>query len=157
MVEKAAPKVSRKLKDKWRLKEWYSILAPDMFDRVQIGESLTDDPEKLKNRVVEITAQDLTGDFTKMHIKLHFKVNEVKNNEAITEFVMQNLTSDYVRRLARRKRTRIEGTFNVSTRDKVILRVKPMAITEQRITSSQRSSIRKIMYDELVKIASETL
>jgi small subunit ribosomal protein S3Ae len=106
---------------------------------------------------VEITAQDVTGDFTKMHIKLYFKVNEVKNNEARTFFFKQDLTNDYVRRLARRKRTRIEGTFDVSTMDRAKLRVKPMAITEQRVTSSQRSSIRRIMGGELKKIASETL
>ncbi len=129
MVDKAAAKASRKLKDKWRMKDWYTIMAPEMFNRAQIGETLSDDPKKLVDRVIEITAQDLTGDFTKMHIKLHFKIDDVKNQEAHTYFFKQELTSDYERRLARRKRTRIEGTFNVTTRDKAVLRIKPMAIT----------------------------
>lgn len=157
MVEKSAAKASRKLKDKWKMKELYSIIAPEMFDKAQMGETLSDDPKKLINRIIEITAQDLTGDFTKMHIKLHFKIDEVKKNEAKTSFFKQELTSDYERRLARRKRTRIEGTFDVTTRDKVKLRVKPMAITEQRVSSSKQSSIRRLMSDELKKIAGKTL
>jgi small subunit ribosomal protein S3Ae len=157
MVQKAVPKASRKLKDKWRTKEWYSILAPDMFERVKIGETFTDDPQKLIGRNVEITAQDLTGDFTKMHIKLHFRIDDIREKEAYTSFLKQNLTSDYMRRLARRKRTRIEETFVVMTKDYVQLRIRPVAITEQRIQSSNQSSIRKVMHEELNKAASELL
>jgi small subunit ribosomal protein S3Ae len=157
MVQKAVPKTSRKIKDKWRTKDWYSILAPDMFDRAKIGETLSDDPQKLIGRIVEVTAQDLTGDFTKIHIKLHFRVDEIRENEAHTSFLRQDLTSDYVRRLARRKRTRIEETFLVTTRDKMDLRIRPVAITEQRIQSSNQSSLRKVLGEELKKIASESL
>jgi small subunit ribosomal protein S3Ae len=157
MVQKTAPKMSRKIKDKWRTKDWYTILAPDMFDRAKIGETLSDDPQKLIGRVVEVTAQDLTGDFTKIHIKLHFRVDEIREKDAHTSFLKQDLTSDYVRRMARRKRTRIEETFLVTTRDKVELRIRPVAITEQRIQSSNQSSLRKALGDELKKIASESL
>lgn len=157
MVQKAVPKTSRKIKDKWRTKDWYAILAPDMFDRAKIGETLSDDPQKLIGRIIEVTAQDLTGDFTKIHIKLHFRVDEIREKEAHTSFLKQDLTSDYMRRMARRKRTRIEETFIVTTKDKVDLRIRPVAITEQRIQSSNQSSLRKALGDELQKIASESL
>jgi small subunit ribosomal protein S3Ae len=157
MVQKAVAKTSRKIKDKWRTKDWYTILAPDMFDRAKIAETLSDDPQKLIGRIIEVTAQDLTGDFTKIHIKLHFRVDEIREKEAHTSFMKQNLTSDYVRRMARRKRTRIEETFIVTTRDKIDLRIRPVAITEQRIQSSNQSALRKALGEELKKIASESL
>ncbi len=156
MVQKAVAKTSRKIKDKWRTKDWYTIIAPDMFDRAKIGETLSDDPQKLMGRVVEVTAQDLTGDFTKIHIKLHFRVDEIREKEAHTSFLKQDLTSDYIRRMARRKRTRIEETFIVTTRDKVELRIRPVAITEQRIQTSNQTSLRKALGAELKKIASES-
>jgi small subunit ribosomal protein S3Ae len=128
-----------------------------MFDRAKIGETLSDDPQKLIGRIIEVTAQDLTGDFTKIHIKLHFRIEEIREKEAHTSFLKQDLTSDYVRRMARRKRTRIEETFVVTTRDKIELRIRPVAITEQRIQSSNQSSLRKTLGEELTKMASESL
>ena len=136
---------ARKVKDKWRSKEWYRILAPDMFNSAQIAETLSDEKEKLIGRVTEVTLQDLTGDFSKMHIKLQFKINEVSGFDAHTQFVGHTLTSDYIRRLTRRKHSKTDGVFDVQTKDKALLRVKPMAVTEKRIQVSQQQAIRSIM------------
>jgi len=135
----------RKVKDKWRAKNWYNIYAPEMFSRSQIGETLTDDPQKLLGRVTEVTVQDLTGDFSKMHMKLQFKVNEIKGSDAHTQFVGHDLTSDYLRRLTRRRRTRTDGTFDVYTKEGAFVRVKPMAITDRRIQASKEKAIRRAM------------
>lgn len=144
--EKTAPKpAARKVKDKWRAKEWYKVYAPDMFSKMQIGETLAEEPQKLFGRVVEVTVQDLTGDFSRMHIKLSFQINDVKNYEAFTQFVGHDLTSDYIRRLTRRKRSKIDCSFNVVTRDSFQLSVKPIAVADKRIQSSQQKMMRNIM------------
>src|SRR2546428_9841924 len=96
-------------------------------------------------RITEVTVQDLTGDFSKMHIKLAFKVNHVQGQDALTQFVGHAMTSDYVRRLTRRKRTRTDGTFDVTTNDAWKVRVKPMAIPDRRIQSSKQRVIRTMM------------
>ncbi len=136
---------ARKVKDKWRSKEWYRILAPEMFKNEHIAETLSDEKEKLIGRVTEVTLQDLTGDFSKMHIKLQFKINEVSGFDAHTQFVGHTLTSDYIRRLTRRKHSKTDGVFDVQTKDKALVRVKPMAVTEKRIQVSQQQAIRRIM------------
>ncbi|MBQ7405921.1 MAG: 30S ribosomal protein S3ae, partial [Candidatus Methanomethylophilaceae archaeon] len=64
----------RKVKDKWKAKEWYKVHAPRMFNEAEIGETPSADPEYVLGRTAEVTVQDLTGDFSKMHIKLKFKV-----------------------------------------------------------------------------------
>src|SRR3989442_14786338 len=100
---------ARKIKDRWKAKGWYNLLAPEMFNKQLLGETVADEPGKLRDRIAEVTVQDLTGDFSKMHIKLHFKVHHVQGQDALTEFVGHAMTSDYVRRLTRRKRTRTAG------------------------------------------------
>jgi small subunit ribosomal protein S3Ae len=55
------------------------------------------------------------------------------------------MTSDYIRRLTRRKRTRTDLTVDVTTKDAWRIRVKPMAITDRRIQSSKQRAIRAIM------------
>jgi small subunit ribosomal protein S3Ae len=136
---------ARKVKDRWRSKVWYSIYAPEIFGSDVIGETLADAPEKLDGRVTQITLQDITGDFSQMHVKLHFQVDRIVGLDAHTSFVGHDLTSDYVRRLTRRKHSKMDGVYDVTTLDGFQVRIKPMAITERRIKSSQQDAIRAAM------------
>ncbi len=144
-AEKKSRAAARKIKDKWKAKVWYNLLAPEMFNKQLLGETPTDTPDKLVGRVTEVTVQDLTGDFSKMHIKLQFRVEHVQGQDALTQFIGHDMTSDYIRRLTRRKRTRTDLTVDVTTKDGWRMRVKPMAITDRRIQSSKQRVIRAIM------------
>jgi small subunit ribosomal protein S3Ae len=155
----AKKKVSRtaikKTKDKWKAKQWYTVRAPPMYNGVAIAETLADETDKLMGRVAEATLQDLTGDFSKMHVKLSFKVQAVRGNECATKFNGHELTADYIRRLTRRKHSKIDGVFDVTTRDGFKLRVKPMAITERRAQSSQEAQIRQLAQSLINQAAAE--
>lgn len=146
---------AKKVKDKWRAKEWYKIIAPEMFSKMQLGETPSDTPEGVMGRITEATVQDLTGDFSKMHIKIKFRVNDVRGLDAHTVFIGHDLTSDYVRRLTRRKRTKTDAVIDVTTKDAWEIRVKPMAVSEQRIQASQETAVRHIMDEVVKKTASE--
>ncbi len=139
-------RVAKRVRDKWRAKTWYEVHAPDMFNRAVLGETPTEEAGNLENRVIEVTVQDLIGDFSRMHIKVQFGVNKVVGSHVSTKYLGHNMTSDYIRRLTRRKRSRIDGTFDVKTKDGAIIRVKPMAITDRRIQSSKQTAIRKVMH-----------
>ena len=155
MAEKKSRAAARKIKDKWKAKVWYNLLAPDMFNKQALGETPTDDPGKLVGRITEVTVQDLTGDFSKMHIKLAFRVSQVQGQDALTQFVGHDMTSDYIRRLTRRKRTRTDLTVDVVTKDGWNVRVKPMAITDRRIQTAKQRVIRTIMTKMVVDVAAK--
>lgn len=154
-AEKKSRAAARKIKDKWKAKVWYNLLAPEMFNKQLLGETPTDTPDKLIGRIAEVTVQDLTGDFSKMHIKLQFRVNQVQGQDALTQFVGHDMTSDYIRRLTRRKRTRTDLTVDVTTKDGWRMRVKPMAITDRRIQSSKQRVIRAIMTKTIADTAAK--
>src|SRR3990172_1429502 len=126
-----------------------------MFNRQVIGETPAEEPTKVMNRVTEVTVQDLTGDFSKMHIKLMFRVHDVRGLEAHTVFVGHDMTSDYIRRLTRRKRTRTDAVVDAATKDGWTIRVKPMAITDRRIQGSKQRAIRAIMGKVITAIAAK--
>jgi len=155
MAEKKSRAAARKIKDKWKAKVWYNLLAPEMFNKQALGETPTDDPGKLVGRITEVTVQDLTGDFSKMHIKLAFRVSQVQGQDALTQFVGHDMTSDYIRRLTRRKRTRTDLTVDVVTKDGWNVRVKPMAITDRRIQTAKQRVIRTIMTKMVVDVAAK--
>lgn len=145
----------RKVKDKWKAKEWYKIHAPRMFNEAEIGETPAADPEYVIGRTVEVTVQDLTGDFSKMHIKLRFKVTSVDGHDAKTEFIGHDLTSDYVRRLTRRKKTKTDHVVDIVTKDGFAYRIKTMAIADKRIQSSQEDAMRRVIGETLVAMGQE--
>lgn len=155
----AKKKVSRtavkKVKDKWKAKVWYNIRAPPMYNGAVIAETLADEGDKLMGRVAEATLQDLTGDFSKMHVKMLFKVQAVRGNECATKFAGHELTSDYIRRLTRRKHSKIDAVVDVVTKDGFRMRVKPMAVTDRRAQSSQEQEIRRLAIEKIQGAASE--
>jgi len=151
MAKARARTSARKVKDKWKAKNWYQVLAPSLFDNIPVSETLSDSPESLIGRVTEISMQDLTNDFRKSHIKLYFKIDKVEDGNAYTHFKGHALTSDYLRRMIRRRKSRVDGIYDVETKDGAHLRVKPFAITEKRIQNSQKKLIRSVMKETIVK------
>ncbi len=142
-------------KDKWKMKEWFVVYAPDFFGSKEIGLTPADEPEKVIGRVIETTLKDLTGDFTKGQVKLYFKIYDVKGQNAYTKFKGHILARSYIRSLVRRRTTRVDGIFNVTTKDGYKLRVMGMVIAYRRIQTSQERAIREIIRDIIYKKAEE--
>jgi small subunit ribosomal protein S3Ae len=151
----AAKQAARKVKDKWKAKEWYKVHAPKMFNEAEIGDTPSADPEYVIGRTVEVTVQDLTGDFSKMHIKLRFKVDAVEGADAKTVFIGHDLTSDYVRRLTRRRKTKTDHVVDICTKDGFKYRIKTMSIADRRIQSSQEEGMRAIISETLINMGKE--
>ena len=86
---------------------------------------LAEEPEMLVGRNYEIMQNELDGDFSKMHVKIRFRVTEVLGNDAITEFIGHQMMQDHVRRQVRRDRGKIDDTIDVVTEDGFYVRFKP--------------------------------
>ncbi|HEC82473.1 MAG TPA: 30S ribosomal protein S3ae [Thermoplasmatales archaeon] len=142
-------------KKKKTVKNWYALIAPKAFGKSKIAETPADSKDKVIGRTVEVSLQEFTGDFAKAHIKLIFKVVEVSGFEARTAFIGHTTTTDYVKRMARRYKSKIDGVFDVKTKDGVRIRVKPSAYTGKIIKTSQKRAIRAFMKEVIEKLASE--
>jgi small subunit ribosomal protein S3Ae len=149
MAEKeAGPKkatLARTVKDKWRSKHWYVVRAPSLFNHVDIGETMASEPEQILGRTLETTLQEISGgaDIGKAHIKLRFQIDRISGEKtAESRFIGHELTSDYVRRLARRKRSKIDTSLLVTTKDGVQIIVKPVAVGEQRLQTRLQAELR---------------
>jgi len=153
MAKARSRTAARKIKDRWKAKKWFNVLAPASFENATIAQTLANDPDMLIGRVTGISMQDLTNDFRRSHILLYFKIHEVEDSNAHTHFVGHSLTSDYLRRMIRRRRSKIEGVYDVTTRDGAKLRVKPFATTDKRIQNSQKRVIRESMKSTMTKQA----
>jgi small subunit ribosomal protein S3Ae len=138
-----------------RGKRWYTIFAPEQYDRAELGQTVADEPEKVIGRTIETTLGELTDDAGANNTKLTFKITDVGSDSAYTEFVKHELTRDYLRSLVRRGASKVDATITVLTTDDYRVRVQPVAFTTKKADRSQEQAIRRIMIDIIEDAAAE--
>ena len=153
----SARAAARRQKDKWKAKRWYSIRAPrNPWSFKVIGETLAEEEALLIGRPYEIMQNELDGDFTKMHVKLKFRISDVVGNDAITEFIGHDVMKDFVRRQIRRDRGKIDDTIDVVTDDGFFVRIKPFIVTRSSVKASQKSETRSVARDVVLKFCAQS-
>ncbi len=138
-------KAVRKVRDKWRAKEWYDVYSPSYFGELVVASVPVEEPGALIGRVVETTLYDITNDFAHQSIKLYFLVVNSKDHRAETILKSHEYATDYLRSLVRRGSTRMDGIFNAMTKDQFLTRISVVAFTRDRIKASQEHAVRQIM------------
>jgi small subunit ribosomal protein S3Ae len=136
-------------------KRWYTLIAPEQFDREELGETPADEPEKVMDRTIETTLGDITGNANENNVKLSFQVNDVGSETAYTEFIKHELTRDYLRSLVRRGSSKVGAAITVRTTDDYRLQIQPVAFTTTRADESHEKAIRRTMIDMVREAAAE--
>jgi len=138
-------KAARKVRDKWRAKEWYDVYSPPYFGELVVASVPVEQPGALVGRVVETTLYDITNDFAHQSTKLYFLVVNSGDHRAQTILKSHEYATDYLRSLVRRGSTRIDAIFNAKTKDQFTTRISIVAFTRDRIKASQEHGIRQVM------------
>jgi small subunit ribosomal protein S3Ae len=138
-------KATKKVRDKWRMKEWYDVYSPPYFGERIVAGIPCETPAAVLGRVVETTLYDITDDFAHQSIKLYFLIVNTKDHRAETILKSHEYATDYLRSLVRRGSTRMDGIFNATTRDQFSTRISIVAFTRDRIKASQEHGVRQLM------------
>ena len=146
---------SSRVRDKWRRKEWYEVYVPSYFGGTKLADTLGDEEGKVVGRTIETTLSQITGDFSQDYLKLYFQINKIDGDRANTIFKGHEYLRDYLRSLVRRRSTKIDGIFKITTKDNFKLRLTIVALTQKRIKTSQEKSIRSIMSEVLKQKSAE--
>lgn len=136
-------------------KRWYTVFAPESFDRAELGETPADEPNAVLERTIETTLGELTDDAGANNVKLTFRVTDVGSDAAYTEFEKHELTRDYLGSLVRRGASKVEAYLTVRTSDDYRVRIQPVAFTTKKADDSQERAIRKRMTELVREAASE--
>lgn len=147
--------LSRIAREKWAAKKWYTIYASSAFGFVELGEVPANSDKHLLGRVMEVSLYDITKDISQLPIKLKFQVVKVEGNKAYTQFKGFELSRDHIREIVRRGTSKVEGIYDVFTKDGVHLRVFVLVITAHRVKASQKKAIRKIAGEMVEQKAAE--
>ncbi|MEM0089824.1 MAG: 30S ribosomal protein S3ae [Nitrososphaerota archaeon] len=134
-----------------------TVYAPSYFGGQEIGTILaTEDPNRVIGRVIRTDLYQLTGDPSKHYLLLYFKIIGVKDSSASTIFYGHEYGREFLRSLVRRGSTKIDGIFDVKTKDGFHLRLTVTAFSVNRIRRGKDRTIRRIM-KEVVTKAGESL
>ena len=143
---------ARKQRDKWKAKRWYTVRAPrNPWSYRNIGETIAEEDSMLEGRIYEMMQNELDGDFSKMHVKVRFRITHTVGSDAITEFIGHEVAKDHIRRQVRRARSKVDDTVDIVTEDGFYIRIKPLVITHRTAKSSQKQEIRSRAKEIILK------
>jgi small subunit ribosomal protein S3Ae len=128
---------------KIRKKKWLTLIAPKLFNEQAMGETPTYEDETVIGIHLVKSLMDLTRDVRKQTIKVRFKVREVINENAFTDFIGYELLPSSLRRMVRRGKDKVEDRFSVVTKDNLIVVIKPILITNSKTNASVLTRLRK--------------
>jgi small subunit ribosomal protein S3Ae len=135
---------------KWKKKKWFSIEAPKAFGGRVIGQSLAETPALLKGRQLVVNLMQLSGNIKKQNLLVGLKVTEILDGVAKTEAIKFDMQTSSVRRLVRKKSSKIEESFCCITKDGIKIRIKPLAVTRNKVSSGVRGAVRRFMVPMIV-------
>ena len=143
--------MARKQTVKLVKKKWYDVVTTGHFDNVKVGETLLDDANKLIGKPVAVNLMNLTGNFKQNQITLDYRVTAIEGDKGLAEFRAYRLSPSFIKRIVRRRSTRIDHSFIVKTADDQLLRIKPMIIARNQVSTQLKNEIRKAATISLIR------
>ncbi|KAJ3514073.1 hypothetical protein NLJ89_g2581 [Agrocybe chaxingu] len=168
-LSKGKKGIKKKVVDPFSRKDWYDIKAPSIFEVRNVGKTLANRSQGLKNandslrgRIVEVSLADLNKDEEQSFRKIKLRIDEIQGKNCLTNFHGMDFTSDKLRSLVRKWQTLIEAHVDVKTTDGYLLRLFAIGFTKRRQSqvrkttyaqSSQIREIRKKMFEIMTREA----
>ncbi|OMH83780.1 40S ribosomal protein S1 [Zancudomyces culisetae] len=168
-LSKGKKGLKKRIVDPYSRKDWYDIRAPSIFEVRNIGKTLVNRTQGLKEandylkgRCVEASLGDLNKDEENAFRKFKFRIDEIHGRNCLTSFHSMSFTSDKIRSLVKKWQTLIEAHVDVKTSDGYYIRLFAIGFTKRRpnqikkttyAQTSQIKAIRKKMFDIMTKEA----
>ena len=125
-------------------KHWVRIFAESPFDERQIiGETLVEELANVIGKPILVNLMNLTGDMKHQNSNVKFVVDRIVEGRALTKIVGYEVISASLRRLVRRRSSKIDMSFDAVTADGIRLRIKPFVLARSMVNRSLLSAIRR--------------
>ncbi len=133
--------------DKWKMKNWFTVRAPKVFNDAAVGEMPANDEKAAVGRNVTVSLDYLTKNPSHAYTNVVLKITEVKGDAAQTKLVRIELLQSYMRSFVRRYRSVSSAVIPVTSKDGASAVVKLIAVTRSRAAHTKISGVRREMSD----------
>jgi ribosomal protein S3AE len=131
-------------------KKWFPVQAPDIFNNQVIGEIPTLEAKSIIGRKIKSNMMTLTRDPKKQGTAITFEVVKVNGDTGLSQVTGIQIMPSSIKRMVRRNRNRIDGSYKVKTKDDYLLTVKPIVLTRSKARGSTVKALRELMRNNLV-------
>jgi Ribosomal protein S3AE len=153
-LSKGKKGLKKKIVDPFTRKDWYDLKAPAIFTKRDIGKTLVNRTQGLKNSsdylkgsVVEVSLADLNENQEDAFRKIKLRIDEIQGKNCLTNFHGLGITSDKLRSLVKKWQSLVEAYIDVKTTDGYLLRCFIIGFTQRR-----KNQIRKTTYAQTAQI-----
>lgn len=133
--------------DKWRMKHWFTVHAPKLFNEERICEMPADDEKKISGRKLKVSLEQLTHNPQNAFSNAVVRVTDVNGDVAHTQLISIDQPNSYIRSLIRRYRSVVSIVAPVTAKDNARMVLKIVAITRSRVAHTKLRGIRKEITD----------
>ncbi len=129
--------------EKWKLKKWFSVYAPEILGGSIISEIPSADESNVIGRMIKVNMSWITNRAENAFTQVGLKITDVNGIAAHTQLKYMEQTYSYLHSLVRRHSTTIHTMERLSDRDKKGIVLKLLVVTHNKATTKKRTSIRK--------------
>ena len=148
--------VKKKAIDTWKTKIWYSLMAPKLFNEVEVAQIPAQDDEHLLNRVIVFPLKDITKDISHLYTNVKLRVENIVGKKAFAKFIGHSVAREHLHALGRRNRSLLYVVFPTKSADGVEFTVKVLIVTSGKASGNQRAALRKAVIEKLAaRVAKE--
>ena len=137
-----APKKRKTSTTKVKKKKWFAIHAPAQFNETILGESYLTESDLLEGKYMTANLSTISKSMRKQNVNIQFKIEKVVEGKGYTSITAYSLINAAMKRLVRRGRDKISDSFLAKTKDKKVLRIKPLLVSLNKGTKSTQSAVR---------------
>ncbi len=132
----------KKVVDTWKLKKWYSVIAPNFLNNVEAAEVPALDDASLMNRIIQLPLKEITRDLGHVYTSIRLRVTEIQGRKAFAKFIGHSVAREYLRTLSRRRTTPIDYVVSLTSKDGVEFKVKVLIVALGDSSISQKKALR---------------
>lgn len=146
-----------KVVDKWKLKKWYLVHAPKMFDSKELYEIVAADDKMLLNRIIKVSLMELLGNSsqTAAFTTLYLRITDVNGINANTKLISHEVSPSFIRTFARRGKTLLHSVIDARTKDNEEIRIKVVVVTAGKVSENTKRNLRSSIVEEVKKASTD--
>ncbi|MCL4381056.1 MAG: hypothetical protein M1331_01190 [Candidatus Marsarchaeota archaeon] len=137
----------QKTVDKWKLKKWFSVYAPKIFENRVICEIPAGSDKNVTDRNIKIGLDTLTNNVYNSNTNVILRITDAENDSAHTKILRIELLDSYLNSIVRKAHSAIETRMKISTRDSKEITIKGIVITKQRVAHTKIKGLREEVND----------
>ncbi len=148
---------------KEKKKKWLKVYAPKVLNEVELPSIFADEPNSALGRTISLNLMFVTNSVRDRDYNVKLEIVDVNEDKCKTQIIRLNLLPSSIRKKVRKRKDKIENSFIVSTKDKKLVKVKPLILTANNSSKAQQKLLRKAAsyllfnefgsktYDEILK------